>query len=68
MVKMKIHGENGEAEFGTEILSEAEANNKIELLKKADWFCYQGENLRIKEITIYCDESPAVVNIFTEMQ
>jgi len=68
MVEMKIHGANGEAEFGAEILTEVEANARIELMKKADWFCCQGENLRIKEITIYCDESPTVINVFTEMQ
>lgn len=66
-VIVMLHGENGEAEYGTQTMSIREAMSYVDLLKSVNWFSKNDDNLIYKESTLYLDQDPAILNIFTQI-
>ena len=64
-ITVLLHGENGESEYGRDIMPIREAMAYIELLKSVDWFSRNDDNLIFKESTLYLDQDPAILNIYT---
>ena len=69
MVEVRTHGVNGEAEFGIQKLSLADANNYLLLLKSVDFFvAADGEFLKYTESTLEgIDTNQPVLNIYTQI-
>ena len=66
MIETRIHGENGEAEFGLQQMTYPDAMSYLQLLKTVNWFQHSGEWLNYVDSVLEIDSEPKVLNIYTK--